>query len=50
MKLSKIALSLGLAFMTTAAYSAVTLDGRTLTQEQAWPPPTAKRFRSLPRR
>lgn len=36
MKLSKIALSLGLAFMTTAAYSAVTLDGRTLTQEQAW--------------
>lgn len=36
MKLSKIALSLGLAFMTTAAFSAVTLDGRTLTQEQAW--------------
>lgn len=48
MKLSKIALSLGLAFMTTAALSAVTLDGRTLTQEEAWAAANGEEVRIAP--
>ncbi len=36
MKLSKLALSLGLAAMASSALATVTLDGRTLTQAQAW--------------
>ena len=48
MKPSQIALSLGLAFMTTAAVSAVTLDGRTLTQEQAWAAANGEEVRIAP--
>lgn len=36
MKLSKLALSLVLAAMASSALATVTLDGRTLTQAQAW--------------
>lgn len=36
MQVKKIALSVGLALMSASALSAVTLDGKTLTQDQAW--------------
>ena len=36
MRLNTLAFTVGLAVMSASAYSAVTLDGRSLTQEQAW--------------
>lgn len=36
MRIKPAALSVALAFMSASAFAAVTLDGRTLTQEQAW--------------
>ncbi|MDY4163535.1 MAG: hypothetical protein SOX97_08150 [Sutterella sp.] len=36
MRIKPAALSVALALMSASAFAAVTLDGRTLTQEQAW--------------
>ena len=36
MRIKPAALSVALALMSASAFATVTLDGRTLTQEQAW--------------